>query len=104
MGLRLFASADSALLDRWGGVLVSMLRVKVDKTAPRPVASEAEANEQVGELLMRLPADDQRRLLAGLESPDPNERCWSLRTFLREISLLPADQLGPIARSMVYRR
>jgi hypothetical protein len=104
LGLGLFARADSALLDRWSDVLVAMLRVKVDKTTPGPVATEAEANEVMGGVIMRLPADEQQRLIAGLESADPIERCWSLRVFFREISLLPPDQLGPLARSIVSRQ
>lgn len=104
VGSALFVTADSALLDRWAEVLVAMLRVKVDKTQPRPIATEAEGNDAMVELITKLPEDEQQRLMAGLESPDPDERCWSLRTFFRELSLLPAAELGPLARSIIQRR
>jgi hypothetical protein len=101
LGTTLFATADSALLDQWAEVLVVMLRVKVDKTVPRHVATAAEEEAAMVGLITGLPGDQQQRLMAGLESSDADERCWSIRTFFRELSLLPADRLGPLARSII---
>jgi hypothetical protein len=95
--------ADSATVDTWAGILTRIVRARALGHAAGRVATQAEMQRGIMLAIGRLSADDQTRLITIARNPPPTpaDGCWSVQQIFGALAALPADTLGPVARTML---